>query len=602
VTRINWKNDGVLTKGEFQQGLQVTLDASPDPKSVTPATFIVTIEEPVGAGVAQPSIVLPATGSPSVSGDVITWKPDTALAARLMAGVRVRVTLKGHCIWSPTGDPQAYLDGQAFGEPLPVSDTRTIISLALPSGDGGRASDFESWFTLVPTPQLTATVITAAPLNIRREGLSELVSDVVLLFTGGIPTPRGLPVPQVNITLSFNTNVTSRLFLGRFQDAVLLIDDPALLNNSSTIPAPLGVGGSGLDFHAGQAPNVIIGSHATDATDQVTFVAVPLDQPGTGQRTMRMTNLRVNAHGLGASLADGSGTVTVNVSIEGGIDAGSGTSVSFPNPHQTVGTVQPATVSKVIPLTGSGPGSAPANINPALGVNTDLVTHPASNTGLINLLLQFNGSFPDAFKPLTHLPRPPIGSPYQGEESFDRIGLSFATGVPPFPSTEPTGIADQGTLFVARFENIPAGLQVFVTTRDLPGSGISGGDPNQPSPEAVLVTSEGGGVTPPPGVPRGTGGVTAGPAPFSGIPIAAIPLTNGEGEAVWQWVAELKGSIQTPQFGVLLALPAGSSNVTGSATVNLSLGPRSTVASASQGDFIPRFADTSVPISFFTVH
>src|SRR5258708_13161136 len=62
---------------------------------------------------------------------------------------RVRVTLKGHRIWSRQDDHILYLDGQAFGIAEVREDEQTPHSvIILPSGAGAKASDFESWFYL----------------------------------------------------------------------------------------------------------------------------------------------------------------------------------------------------------------------------------------------------------------------------------------------------------------------------------------------------------------------------------------------------------------------------------------------------------------------
>jgi hypothetical protein len=71
----------------------------------------------------------------------------------------------------------------------------------------------------------------------RAEGLSEMVGDLLLSCTGGIPTAPGNPVPQFNITVFLNTNITSKVLstqLTTFGDgqsaalneALLIIDEP----------------------------------------------------------------------------------------------------------------------------------------------------------------------------------------------------------------------------------------------------------------------------------------------------------------------------------------------------------------------------------------
>lgn len=79
----------------------------------------------------------------------------------------------------------------------------------------------------------------AVPPIIRAEGFTELVGDYVLDCTGGVSTFPGQPVPQVNITVTLNAPITSRLLgantVGNFTEALLIIDEPnsALVNRST---------------------------------------------------------------------------------------------------------------------------------------------------------------------------------------------------------------------------------------------------------------------------------------------------------------------------------------------------------------------------------
>ena len=56
--------------------------------------------------------------------------------------VLARLVLRGNFIWGPAA-PELYLDGDAFGVP---STAGTAIKL--PSGDGRRGGNFETWFWL----------------------------------------------------------------------------------------------------------------------------------------------------------------------------------------------------------------------------------------------------------------------------------------------------------------------------------------------------------------------------------------------------------------------------------------------------------------------
>jgi len=73
----------------------------------------------------------------------------------------------------------------------------------------------------------TCSATAGVPNIIRAEGLTELLGDLVLNCTGGIPTPNTFPIPLTNVQISINTNITSRLVgAGGISEALLMIDEP----------------------------------------------------------------------------------------------------------------------------------------------------------------------------------------------------------------------------------------------------------------------------------------------------------------------------------------------------------------------------------------
>ena len=75
------------------------------------------------------------------------------------------------------------------------------------------------------------------PPTVRAEGLTELVGDVSLNCTGGIPTAVGQIIPSSNVTIFLNTNITSRILStsqGTWSEAILLIDEPHSPVNPNT--------------------------------------------------------------------------------------------------------------------------------------------------------------------------------------------------------------------------------------------------------------------------------------------------------------------------------------------------------------------------------
>src|SRR5262249_51216129 len=78
-----------------------------------------------------------------------------------------------------------------------------------------------------PTSGLVCQTTVGTPLQLRSEGFTELVGDILINCTGGTPVGAGMTIPLTNITLTLNTQVTSQpLGSGNLSEALLLIDEP----------------------------------------------------------------------------------------------------------------------------------------------------------------------------------------------------------------------------------------------------------------------------------------------------------------------------------------------------------------------------------------
>ncbi|MEM9218817.1 MAG: DUF6519 domain-containing protein [Cyanobacteria bacterium P01_F01_bin.150] len=150
VTEINWPNDRLFSeflRDDFD-GLSIELDAAPVSGIITSANLIVTVDLPVTLFILD--------GIITVNSNVILWQPESEEIAYLrklldeteeLNELRVRLTLKGHFIWSEFGKKKIYLDGQVFGTSGINKDGTLYTDLELPSGLAStKASDFESWF------------------------------------------------------------------------------------------------------------------------------------------------------------------------------------------------------------------------------------------------------------------------------------------------------------------------------------------------------------------------------------------------------------------------------------------------------------------------
>lgn len=180
VTGTNWSNDDTFPIDVItRQGLQITLDNSPDPNSINSSTVIVELEKPVGDPMNQIGefrIIL--DGKITTQENLITWIPTSPSFVQLVTGttqMRIRVTLKGHDIWLqfPATSNIYYLDGQSFGSPGLRSDQKTPrIALTFPTGSGKLASDFDSWLWMMAPAQLAVTGLAVSPATTMSQGTS----------------------------------------------------------------------------------------------------------------------------------------------------------------------------------------------------------------------------------------------------------------------------------------------------------------------------------------------------------------------------------------------------------------------------------------------
>jgi len=247
------------------------------------------------------------------------------------------------------------------------------------------------------SPPLECIANAGVPPTIRAEGWTELVGDLTLNCNGGVPTPAGQVVQPVNVTISISTNLTSRLLSGGlWSEALLIMDEPHSATNpgrpilncgnagapdsgpsGSNVCAIVSTGnpvqtydgtvnGYGLatgattctgstapvtpaagSYSCGR-PNVFQGRLGTaqdpNQYNSISWLGVPLDPPGTTtSRTIRITNIRADAHTLGIS-APGNfflNSVQMQISINGN------TSLSINNPQQTVAYVAVGLITSI---------------------------------------------------------------------------------------------------------------------------------------------------------------------------------------------------------------------------------------------------------------
>ncbi len=182
-------------------------------------------------------------------------------------------------------------------------------------------------------------------------------------------------------------------------------------------------------------------------------------------------------------------------------------------------------------------------------------------------------------------------------------------------------MADYGTRLKATFNNVPAGVRIFVSTSNVnnaasfvPAPAVVGGsaaNANNPQP-AILVMPSSSTVKPLSDGNAGTSGFFPSvPATDNGpsggnVPIAEVSIANGTGTAVWEAVNTNPNTIESFKFAVYttyIANVAQNTPLPGSATVNLSFAPTATSGVASSTLTIPRFAGDSLAArALFTIN
>jgi len=488
-------------------------------------------------------------------------------------------------------------------------------------------ADFRKWFlalsvaaffvgTASAQPAFTCTSNAGVPPLVRSQGLTESVGDVVLNCTGGVPTLVGAVVPQNNVQIFLNTNVTSRLLAGSstLSEALLMIDEPAPAQQRACTPGPCSINGaaavttgSGINYATTAGiPNVFQGSQA--AANSISWLGVPIDPPGsTGQRIIRITNIRANANQLGVSSTLIPTQIVMFISVTGN------SQVAINNPQQTVAYIQNGLTFSVYFGTGTSTTGVPEALQQCVSVNSAQSTDNTSTTGMTGnvagtMNLFYAENFATAFKTRVLLAGGVIqnqnqpGTSYNTESAFYNSAWSGATSCSGgatlncyngtgnvLGNLTGAGLADSGTKLIARFNNVPAGVVLYVnvaqnatstagTTASLISTDVNGANGSWPNSVVAQTTSAGGGVAP-------------------------VTLNNGSGVAVWEVTAANSQAIDKLGFYAYVAYtanPAANLPGLGASTINGTFAPLSTVTTASSGP-IPRFADTSTATASFTI-
>lgn len=440
---------------------------------------------------------------------------------------------------------------------------------------------------------------TATPFDMRAEGITEQAGDVVLTCTGGTATPLGLQIPAVNVTVSLNTNLTSRLLGGstNLTDALLIINEPPS-NTQSFCPASgSSIANQCIEFGFGtgggqgtQTYNPQAGPQAGVPTtprfngvqgtlvgpSQVTFFGVPIDPPGAPifqntiapTLTLRITNVRANASALGAPTGFSTSSVFETVS----------TSAGFPinNNVQTVGSVRRGLISSI-----AGVGSFQQCISRTVGSSSAQTITFTEGFGTATKLRT-----PIFFPGGATLSTP--GATLNSESQFVPNGVQggFLGG------GSLVGTADYATRVRLTFNNLQTGVTIYVPTTIQSNQTVAGAGTG-PTEIMTLTSTEAG-----PFSAVSASSVTGLPANYAALSgnIAVYEVTTQSISS--PFTIE---SFSVSVLSVYTANPGVNSPALGASSVSVDFAPLSTVITAAASP-IPRFVPSSTPLTGFSIN
>lgn len=420
-----------------------------------------------------------------------------------------------------------------------------------------------------------------APISVRREGMTELLSDIVLKCTGGTPSVRGAVLPKFQLVLASNATLTSRIMLPGVPDsgmseALLVIDEPSFAEQNGCASL---ASGDACTAVAGDptAPNVYQGRQVQANT--IAFRGVPIDPPGPqGVRTLRITNLRANAAALSRQSPP---ITTVKVGVQ--IFDQSGATVPIRSSEPVSGDIKAGSVFSVRTIADTPPALRGM---PAITIPPASLPVGAPQT-LYGFNLKFTEGFPGAFRrrnvgtssegPLFMTVQAVPGLPYNTESGF------LNTLFPNAMKMDTAGLADNGTRLLARFQNVPKDVLIWVTTRDVRAGTTQY---SETSARAILTTADADGVGP----------LTPIKPSINGL--SQIPVVNGTATAVWEVISASPVALQDISFGV--AISAQTANP-GQGTVLVTAGMAPFEVKDGTNTSIPLFRPETASVPAFAV-
>ncbi len=394
---------------------------------------------------------------------------------------------------------------------------------------------FRQFFSLLPLvlagipiahAATLSCVPSAAPPIVHGEGITELTSDIIFTCSGDVASST----VTVNLVLFLNVNVTNRLTSASSNTLTGI----ALTANNGSVSQTI------------SSPAILMGPGT------VGFNNAAFTLSASGSVTLQIAGLRGAANQSDFNTAS---SMQVSFGVNGS------TLFALSSNQLVVGQLEHGLYTAFSGQLVCTQAGSPAPQNPASFAS----------------FLAFGAAF-----------------------TSTRVTEGFADSFAPKSDPQNLG-ADTGTRIWVQYSGFPAGASIFVPTV------IAGSDATQPTAGGDLgLTPSGGRYTPgsssslllslvPNADANGAGGT---PAYLPGAPgsgtvtldsMSQVTLTNGSGIAVYE-VVDANPSIQeSAQFPTFLVLAPSGSGTSTTTAENVSLGPISTVDTATATDPIPRF-------------
>lgn len=432
-----------------------------------------------------------------------------------------------------------------------------------------------------PVPQTLGTiscVATATPVTVRAEGIAELVGDIVLTCTNLAPaaggTIRNYLTTNISVSLAA-VNVTNNINFGAGSN---VLDTVLIINGNNTIDLGNGAFGAG-----------------TDPTATPTFPAVGVGLDERFQRPqfgVLAANNRVEWNGVQFPVPNAPNGAT---SVTNGF---CGTDADF-NPddftNNPLGCFPSTTNLRITSMRANAsqlgvPGQAtfPSTQVTAFVSITGETLPPITNN-VLNVAVPLLGLLTDvdgAVAGLQCVDEDGVTVDVELEEGFATSfkTLGVATSAPGdtqdesgyfAPGSNNGGGASQATRFIARFFNIPQGVEIAVERRV----------ENLVAPNNLILQ-----------LVEGTDGNGAGGSVSTGGGSVDVSLSGGFGVAVYEVLHANPSALENVNFPITVSWEADTANdlpAIGSGQVSVSFAPVSTVLTSSLAAPEPRFIDTN---------